>query len=125
MRDLYSVLRVAQKADDIEIKASFRKLVKAYHPDLKPDDMHAQQSFREIVQAYECLSDRAARRRYDAFLADKRAKARQRFKRLMVTMSVAFLLTTSSIVLVAIELVRDRATGTVGTWHLPGKNLSK
>jgi DnaJ-class molecular chaperone len=125
MRDLYSVLRVAQKADDIEIKASFRKLVKAYHPDLKPDDMHAQQSFREIVQAYECLSDRAARRRYDAFLADKRAKARQRFKRLMVTMSAAFLLTTSSIVLAAIGLMRDRPTDTVGTWHLPGKNLSK
>ena len=81
MRDLYSVLRVAQKADDIEIKASFRKLVKAYHPDLKPNDMHAQQCFREIVQAYEYLSDRETRKRYDALLADKRASARKRFKR--------------------------------------------
>jgi DnaJ-class molecular chaperone len=104
MQDFYSVLRVAQKADDIAIKASFRKLVKAYHPDLQPYDMHAQQTYREIVQAYECLSDRTARQRYDALLADERAKARQRFKRLLMTMSVSFLLTTTSIVLVAIGL---------------------
>jgi DnaJ-class molecular chaperone len=124
MRDFYSVLRVAQKADDIAIKASFRKLVKAYHPDLQPDDMHAQHTYREIVQAYECLSDRTARQRYDTFLADERAKGRRRFNRLMMTTSVSFLLTTS-IVLVAIGLMRDHPTDTVETWHLPVKNPAK
>src|SRR5262245_2824146 len=77
MRDLYSVLRVARNANETEIKFSFRNLVKTYHPDRRPHDRVAQQRFREIVHAYECLSDRSARKRYDAMLADKRRKARR------------------------------------------------
>ena len=46
-RDYYDVLGVNKNATDAEIKSSFRKLAKKYHPDLnkEPD---AAEKFKEV-----------------------------------------------------------------------------
>ena len=65
-RDYYEVLGVSKNATDAEIKSSFRKLAKKYHPDLnkEPD---AAEKFKEVQEAYEVLSDPNKRKTYDQF----------------------------------------------------------
>ena len=65
-RDYYDVLGVNKNATDAEIKSSFRKLAKKYHPDLnkEPD---AAEKFKEVQEAYEVLSDSNKRKTYDQF----------------------------------------------------------
>ena len=52
MRDPYSVLQVAPKASDAEIKSAFRSVAKTCHPDVRPGDRQAEQTFHEARQAY-------------------------------------------------------------------------
>ena len=52
MRDPYSVLHVAPRASDAEIKSAFRALAKTCHPDVRPGDRGAEQTFHEARQAY-------------------------------------------------------------------------
>ncbi len=66
-RDYYEVLGVQKGASDDEIKKSFRKLAKKYHPDLNPGDAEAEKNFKEINEAYEVLSDSEKKARYDQF----------------------------------------------------------
>lgn len=66
-RDYYEVLGVSKNATDDELKKSFRKLAKQYHPDLHPDDKVAEEKFKEINEAYEVLSDKDKRAKYDQF----------------------------------------------------------
>ena len=65
-RDYYDILGVSKNATDAEIKSSFRKLAKKYHPDLnkEPD---AAEKFKEVQEAYEVLSDSNKRKTYDQF----------------------------------------------------------
>jgi len=65
-RDYYEVLGVARNASKDDIKRSFRKLARQYHPDVskEPD---AEAKFKEINEAYEVLSDDDKRARYDRF----------------------------------------------------------
>ncbi len=63
--DLYDVLGVERSAKPDEIRASFRNLVKKFHPDLNPDDRAAQDSFKTVSTAYRVLSDPDKRSRYD------------------------------------------------------------
>lgn len=67
MRDYYEILDISENASQDEIKSSYRKLAKKYHPDLNPGNEEAEQSFKEINQAYEVLSDPGKRQRYDTF----------------------------------------------------------
>lgn len=60
----YKVLRVTRTSSDKEIKASFIKLAKLYHPDINQDSDSADK-FRRIHEAYSSLKDAAARREYD------------------------------------------------------------
>lgn len=66
-RDYYEVLGVDKNATDSEIKKSYRKLAKKYHPDLHPDDKEMNEKFSEINEAYEVLSDPDKRKKYDLF----------------------------------------------------------
>lgn len=69
---LYSVLAVKPDAAGAEIKTSWRKLIRVWHPDVNRDQDAADQ-FRAIQSAYEVLSDPAKRGRYDAGLALERS----------------------------------------------------
>jgi molecular chaperone DnaJ len=64
--DLYELLGLARGATLIEIKRSYRRLARKYHPDINPGDNAAEARFKEITRAYETLSDPEARLRYDA-----------------------------------------------------------
>lgn len=57
MRDPYSVLGVRRDADDREIKAAWRNIAKAVHPDHNRDDPRAGERFAEVGRAYEMLKD--------------------------------------------------------------------
>lgn len=65
MADYYSILGVPKTADDIEIKAAFRKLAKIYHPDKNPNNPDAKHLFENILKAYNILIHPSSRRRYD------------------------------------------------------------
>src|SRR5688500_11742802 len=64
--DLYELLGIARGATLIEIKRSYKRLARKYHPDINPGDNAAEARFKEITLAYETLSDPERRLRYDA-----------------------------------------------------------
>ncbi|MGD9897235.1 MAG: DnaJ C-terminal domain-containing protein, partial [Candidatus Methylacidiphilaceae bacterium] len=64
-RDYYKVLNVPRSASADEIRSSFRKLARQYHPDVAKDKKKAEEKFREINEAYEVLGDPEKRKRYD------------------------------------------------------------
>lgn len=68
--DYYQVLGVGRKADDKEIKSSYRKLARKYHPDVNPNDKAAEAKFKEVSEAYEVLSDPEKRKLYDQYGAN-------------------------------------------------------
>lgn len=64
-KDYYKILEVSRQADDAEIKKSFRRLAKKYHPDTNNGNEQAAQKFQEINEAYSVLSDEKKRKAYD------------------------------------------------------------
>jgi molecular chaperone DnaJ len=64
--ELYKTLGVSKKASDEEIKKSYRKLAREFHPDRNPDDPKAEEKFKEVSAAYDTLSDPEKRKEYDA-----------------------------------------------------------
>ena len=65
--DPYEVLQVQRNASTEEIKKSYRRLAREFHPDANPDDPDAEEKFKEVAFAYEILSDPEKRSRYDRF----------------------------------------------------------
>lgn len=65
MRDPYDVLGVPKSVSEKDLKAAYRKLAKAHHPDQNKDDPKAQAKFAEISSAYDFLSDAEKRAQYD------------------------------------------------------------
>ncbi|WP_018239021.1 DnaJ C-terminal domain-containing protein [Ensifer sp. BR816] len=65
MRDPYAILGVRRNAGQEEIKAAWRSVAKAIHPDHNQDDPLATERFAEAGRAYELLRDPARRNRYD------------------------------------------------------------
>jgi molecular chaperone DnaJ len=68
--DLYGILEVDSSASPDELKRSYRRLARQYHPDTNPGDAQAEARFKEISQAYEILSDPDRRANYDRFGSD-------------------------------------------------------
>ena len=67
IRNYYELLGVKRDASADEIKQSFRRLARKYHPDLNPGDKAAEDKFKDISEAYEVLGDRSKRTQYDKF----------------------------------------------------------
>ncbi len=67
-KDHYGALGVKRNASPADIKAAFRKLAFACHPDLFPNDPQKEARFKEINEAHEVLSDPTQRANYDLTL---------------------------------------------------------
>jgi curved DNA-binding protein len=63
-KDYYRILGVERGASGEDIKKSYRKLARKYHPDVskEPD---AKEKFQEVSEAYETLRDKDKRAAYD------------------------------------------------------------
>lgn len=68
-KDFYKILGVAKDVSDADIKKTYRKLARQYHPDSNPNDKKAESKFKEISEAYSVLSDPEQRKEYDAVRA--------------------------------------------------------
>jgi len=65
-KSLYETLGVSENASADEIKKSYRKLARKYHPDVNKDES-AVEKFKEINAAYEVLSDKKKKDEYDMY----------------------------------------------------------
>lgn len=65
-KSLYETLEVSPNATSDEIKKSYRRLARKYHPDINKEK-DAEEKFKEINAAYEILSDEKKRKQYDQF----------------------------------------------------------
>src|SRR5436309_14619676 len=64
-QDYYDTLKVDRKASVDEIRKSYRRLERKYHPDLNPGDKAAEDRFKKLQEAYDVLSDLKKRQMYD------------------------------------------------------------
>jgi DnaJ-class molecular chaperone len=62
MQTFYDILELKQDCSIDDIKNSYRRLCKIYHPDRNPDD---KDKFLEIKKAYDTLVDEDLRKEYD------------------------------------------------------------
>lgn len=77
MRDPYKILGVKRDAAAEEIKAAWRNMAKAAHPDHNQDDPTATARFAEIGRAYETLRDPRKRSLFDNAMRAAEAKKQE------------------------------------------------
>lgn len=68
-KDFYKVLGVSKDVSAADLKKTYRKLARKYHPDSNPGDAAAEARFKEISEAYTVLNDAEQRKEYDAVRA--------------------------------------------------------
>lgn len=61
----YEVLGVAPNANQEEIKSTYRKLAKKFHPDLNPGNKKAESRFKDIASAYDLVGNADDREKFD------------------------------------------------------------
>src|SRR5512136_1246238 len=66
-KDYYSLLRVSRTASEKDIKQSYRRLARQYHPDVNPGNKSAEEKFKAINEAHDVLSDPEKRKKYDQY----------------------------------------------------------
>lgn len=71
-KDYYKILGVSRDAKADEIKRSYRKLARKFHPDVSKEP-EAESRFKEMKEAYEVLKDAEKRAAYDQFGANWKA----------------------------------------------------
>jgi len=65
MTDPYTILGVSKSSSLDEIKKSYRKLAKKYHPDLNPGNKEAEKKFKEISHAFDLIGTNESRAKFD------------------------------------------------------------
>lgn len=72
----YDILGVTPDSEASDIKTSYRRLARKYHPDVNPDSLD---KFKEINEAYSTLSDEKKRMQYDMLFGFyKKAKSTEK-----------------------------------------------
>ena len=71
-KDYYDTLEVKRDATQDEIKRSYRKLARKFHPDVSKE-ANAEERFKQLGEAYEVLKDPEKRAAYDQLGADWQA----------------------------------------------------
>lgn len=67
-KDYYKIMGVSEKAAQADIKRTYRKLARKYHPDVSKE-ANAEERFKELGEAYEVLKDPEKRKEYDQLRA--------------------------------------------------------
>jgi curved DNA-binding protein CbpA len=69
MSNYYDILGLSRNARDADIRAAYRKLASAYHPDKYPENTKfAEDMMKQINAAYSVLSDSSKKSQYDSWL---------------------------------------------------------
>lgn len=68
-KDFYKTLGVDKDVNEKDLKKTYRKLARKYHPDSNPGDKAAEEKFKEISEAYDVLSNEESRKEYDQIRA--------------------------------------------------------
>ncbi|MCH7482463.1 MAG: DnaJ domain-containing protein [Chloroflexi bacterium] len=71
-KSYYETLGVPRDASEKDIRSSYRRLARRYHPDVNRGDKGAESRFKEINEAYQVLADAEDRKKYDRFGDDWR-----------------------------------------------------
>jgi DnaJ-class molecular chaperone len=65
LTDPYEILGVEKTASLDDIRKSYRKLAKKFHPDLNPGNKQAEEQFKHVAAAHDLLADPDKRAKFD------------------------------------------------------------
>ena len=63
----YDILNIKPNATDDEIRTSYLKLSRKYHPDKNADSIYSKEIFQDIKIAYDILKNKSSKSYYDLF----------------------------------------------------------